>query len=95
MYILIFPRILIILLREILVEDNYLSSFEEIEDRSKQKKKLLPELVLEFPLFLQFSLKIKIVIREREREKKRILYSISESNGQTMVPFDRVTRMKT
>lgn len=93
MYILIFPRILIILLREILVEDNYLSSFEEIEDRMKQKKKLLPELVLEFPLFLQFSLKIKIVIREREREKREFYISFRNRTGKLW--FDRVTRMKT
>lgn len=81
MYILIFPRILIILLREILVEENYLSSFEEIEDRMKQKKKLLPELVLEFPLFLQFSLKIKIVIREREREKREFYIPFRNRTG--------------
>lgn len=93
MYILIFPRILIILLREILVEENYLSSFEEIEDRMKQKKKLLPELVLEFPLFLQFSLKIKIVIREREREKREFYISFRNRTGKLW--FDRVTRMKT
>lgn len=93
MYILIFPRILIILLREILVEENYLSSFEEIEDRSKQKKKLLSELVLKFPLFLQFSLKVKIVIREREREKREFYISFRNRTGKLW--FDRVTRMKT
>lgn len=82
MYILIFPRILIILLREILVENNYLSSFEEIEDRSK--KKLLPEFVLEFPLFLQFSLKVKIVIREREREKREFYIPFRNRTGNSV-----------